>query len=154
MKHKSSQSNPGFGRHLVIWLLLVAIVVGIGWWLWPMPPTPTPLATTAPAAPGASADYSPLIGRWTRTDGGYVIEILSAAPDGKLEAKYYNPGPINVGQAKATMESGKLTAVVELRDVNYPGSTYRLRHEGAKLAGDYFQATQGETFQVEFTRAQ
>ncbi len=131
---------------------MVAIVVGIGWWLWPMPPAPTALSGTSPSASATAVDYAPLIGKWQRTDGDYLIEILSAAADGKLEAKYYNPGPINVGKAMGVMEAGKLTAVVELRDVNYPGSTYRLRQAGDKLSGDYFQATQGETFQVEFTR--
>lgn len=140
-------------RHLIIWLALAGFAAAVGWWLWPVPPPPSALSGAAPAAAStAAADYAPLIGKWQRSDGDYLIEILSAAPDGKLEAKYYNPGPISVGKAMGVIDGGQLTALVELRDVNYPGSTYRLRHAGNKMSGDYFQATQGETFQVEFIR--
>jgi len=43
---------------------------------------------------------------------------------------------------------------VELRDVNYPGSTYTLNYLPDRdiLAGDYYQAVQGLTFYVEFVR--
>jgi hypothetical protein len=154
MKQKSP--NPAVARHVFIWLTLVGIVAAIAWWLWPAPPAPSPLAGGGSSIGGgvkaAAADYSPLIGKWQRSDGEYLIEITSAAPDGKLEAKYFNPGPINVGKAMGVIDGGKLTALIELRDVNYPGSTYRLRHAGDKMTGDYFQATQGETFQVEFVR--
>ncbi len=157
MKQKTSKfppvPAPAAGRLIIVWLVMAVLVAGIAWWLWPIPPAPTPLAGSAPtSAPATAADYSPLVGKWQRSDGDYIIEILSAAPDGKLEAKYYNPGPINVGKAMGMIDGGKLTALVELRDVNYPGSTYRLRHDVNKMTGEYFQATQGETFQVEFTR--
>jgi hypothetical protein len=159
MKHqspKSSPSNPALARHLFIWLTLVGIVAAIAWWLWPSPPAPTALPRAGSSMGGAviapAADYSPLIGKWQRTDGDYLIEISSAAADGKLAAKYFNPRPINIGKAMGLIDGGKLTALIELRDVNYPGSTYRLRHDGTRLTGDYFQATQGETFQVEFVR--
>jgi hypothetical protein len=147
---KSSTPNPALARHLFIWFALIGIVAAIAWWLWPSPPAPSPLAR--PGATTTAADFQPLIGRWQRTDGDYLIEILSAAPDGKLDAKYYNPRPINVGKAMGVIDGGKLTALVELRDANYPGSTYRLRHAGDRMTGEYFQATQGETFQVEFLR--
>lgn len=154
MKQKSAprpaQASSGAARHLVVWLVLLGLVVAIGFWLLREPPGPSvPVATATPAA---QADFSPLVGRWQRTDGEYIIEIRSAGADGVLDAKYFNPGPINVGKALGMIEGGRLTALVELRDVNYPGSTYRLRHAGDKLTGDYFQATQGQTFQVEFVR--
>jgi hypothetical protein len=38
-----------------------------------------------------AADYRPLVGRWQRTDGGYVIDIRRVEPDGAMEANYYNP---------------------------------------------------------------
>jgi hypothetical protein len=43
---------------------------------------------------------------------------------------------------------------VELRDVNYPGSTYTLQYDPALdcLKGTYFQAMQKETYLVEFMR--
>ena len=47
-----------------------------------------------------------------------------------------------------------MTLFVELRDVNYPGSTYRLIYDGGRdvLTGTYFQALQQQTFEVEFVR--
>jgi len=44
--------------------------------------------------------------------------------------------------------------VLELRDVNYPGSMYNLRYdpENDRLNGTYFQAVQRETYDVEFVR--
>ena len=43
---------------------------------------------------------------------------------------------------------------VELRDVNYPGSTYSLRYDPARdvLEGAYFQAMEQQTFDVSFVR--
>jgi hypothetical protein len=44
---------------------------------------------------------------------------------------------------------------VELRDMNYPGSIYRLRYDKAtdRLKGTYFQAVERRTFNIEFMRA-
>jgi hypothetical protein len=44
---------------------------------------------------------------------------------------------------------------IELRDVNYPGSNYKLNYNAEidALAGEYFQAVEGSTFDVAFTRA-
>ncbi len=74
--------------------------------------------------------------------------------DGTLNAQYFNPNPINVGKANWEESHGNLTITVELRDVNYPGSTYTLSYlpDRDVLAGDYFQAVQGATFYVEFVR--
>lgn len=36
----------------------------------------------------AADDFKALVGRRQRTDGGYIIEIRSIAPDGKIEAGY------------------------------------------------------------------
>jgi hypothetical protein len=45
---------------------------------------------------------------------------------------------------------------IELRDVNYPGSTYTLTHDPIKdqLAGSYFQAAVKQDFDVYFTRVE
>ena len=45
---------------------------------------------------------------------------------------------------------------IELRDLNYPGSTYPLAYDPTNdlLQGDYFQAALKQTFDVFFTRAQ
>ena len=95
-----------------------------------------------------------LVGRWIRPDGGYVLEIRSAQADGKLDAAYLNPRSIKVSRAEWRREEGRLLVFVELRDVNYPGSTYNLRFMPDKdsLVGAYYQAVQKQTFDVEFVR--
>ena len=76
----------------------------------------------------AGTEKDLLVGRWVRTDsnGGYTLEIKTASADGKLDAGYFNPNPINVSRAEWQKKEGSLVVVVELRDVNYPGSTYTL----------------------------
>jgi uncharacterized protein (DUF2147 family) len=97
-----------------------------------------------------------LVGRWVRPDGGYVIEVRSIDPAGKADAAYFNPGPIKVGTATAKAADSTVELTVELRDVNYPGSTYRLRYDRStdKLAGSYYQAVAGETYEIYFDRMQ
>jgi hypothetical protein len=41
-----------------------------------------------------------LTGRWQRPNGGYIIEIRSVEPDGRINAAYFNPQPINVAKAE------------------------------------------------------
>lgn len=74
--------------------------------------------------------------------------------DNTLIANYFNPNPINIGRASWQESYGNLKIIVELRDVNYPGSTYALNYLPDKdlLAGDYYQAVEGLTFYVEFAR--
>ncbi len=101
-----------------------------------------------------SADKNLLAGDWVRTDAGYLIKIININVDGTLEAQYFNPKPINVGNANWEESHGNLTITVELRDVNYPGSKYTLHYlpDRDVLAGDYYQAVQGLNFYVEFIR--
>lgn len=96
-----------------------------------------------------------LVGRWVRPDGGYVLELRDIKKDGKLKASYFNPRSINVFRAEWSCKEGKINLFVELRDVNYPGSKYTLQYDPAsdRLKGTYFQAVQGETYDVEFQRA-
>jgi len=114
------------------------------------------VSTTNPPALATAPDptFAKLTGRWLRPDGGYNLEIRSAAPDGKLEAAYFNPRPIHVAKAEASRDGGSLKVFIELRDVNYPGSTYTLIYDPAndQLKGDYFQAALKQTFDVFFTR--
>jgi len=112
-------------------------------------------ATNPPApATTANAAYAKLKGKWLRPDGGYVLEIRSVAPDGKIEAGYFNPNSIHVGKAEASQEGGNVKVFIELRDVNYPGSTYRLSYDpdNDRLAGTYYQAVARETYDVFFVR--
>ena len=92
---------------------------------------------------------------WVRPDGGYILEIKEIGKDGTLKAAYYNPRPINVARAEFSKKDGMLTIFIELRDVNYPGSKYNLKYDpkSDRLIGTYFQAVQGETYDVEFTRS-
>ncbi len=101
-----------------------------------------------------SVDINLLAGDWVRTDANYLIKINKVNGDGTLEAQYFNPKPINVGKANWEESYGNLTITVELRDVNYPGSTYALSYLPDRdiLAGDYHQAVQGLNYYVEFIR--
>lgn len=100
-------------------------------------------------------DAQRLIGRWVRPDGGYILELKEIGHDGKLKAAYFNPKSIKVARAELQRKEGKLNIIVELRDVNYPGSTYHLHYDPKtdRLMGTYFQAVYGETYEIEFTRA-
>jgi len=95
-----------------------------------------------------------LVGNWLRTDAGYRILISNLNEDGTLSTQYFNPNPINVGKANWEESYGNLKIIIELRDVNYPGSTYRLSYLSDRdvLAGEYYQAVEGLTFYVEFAR--
>jgi len=99
-------------------------------------------------------DKNILIGDWVRTDAQYLIRITKLNDDGTMTAQYFNPNPINVGKANWESGYGNLKAIVEMRDVNYPGSTYTLNYLPDRdiLAGEYYQAVEGLTFYVEFAR--
>jgi hypothetical protein len=114
----------------------------------------TLLLAAVPAMVLAAEDFQPLIGRWQRTDAGYVIEIRSIAPDGKITAGYFNPRPINVEQAQASMQKDHIKVEVKLRDVGYPGSAYTLVYAPDKdaLFGYYYHAVSGQHFEVVFFR--
>ena len=101
-------------------------------------------------------DYSELNGEWIRPDGGYILQVRNARADGSVDAAYFNPGPINVAEAKVSMRQEMKTLFVKLQDKGYPGSTYTLYYFADKdaLAGFYFQANMGQTFEVVFVRKQ
>jgi hypothetical protein len=100
------------------------------------------------------ADYVRLVGTWLRPDGGYVLELKDVGPKGILKARYFNPNPINVAKAEWRRTGDRLQVFVELRDVNYPGSTYTLVYspEKDRLEGNYYQAVQGQTYAIGFIR--
>jgi uncharacterized protein (DUF2147 family) len=107
-----------------------------------------------PAA--AQSEFQRLEGKWVRPDGGYILELKNIKKDGSLTAAYYNPRPIKVFSAQWNRKEGKINLFVELRDVNYPGSTYTLQYDPAtdRLKGKYFQAVERRTFDIEFVRVQ
>jgi uncharacterized protein (DUF2147 family) len=118
------------------------------------PQPPAPQTNAAPAAAAVSPELAKLVGKWQRPDGGYVVDIRGVDSSGKLDVGYYNPNPINVSRAAAWRDKGATKLVIELRDVNYPGSTYtlELNPQTDQLFGQYFQATLRETFEVVFSR--
>jgi len=101
-----------------------------------------------------TADKNTLVGDWVRTDAQYLIRITQVNDDGTMTAQYFNPNPINVGSASWEQSYGNLKIIIEMRDVNYPGSTYTLNYlpDRDMLAGEYYQAVEGLTFYVEFSR--
>ncbi len=108
------------------------------------------------AITGISADSARALlkGKWLRSDGTYTIEIFTISDGGKMDAGYFNPNPINVGNAEWTVSDGIILMKIVLRDVNYPGSTYSLMYnrENDVIAGTYFQAVNGISYDVVFTR--
>ena len=112
------------------------------------------LGTLSPLAFAADSGFGPLKGRWLRPDGGYILDIRNVRADGAIDAVYLNPRPINIGSAKALRDGSTLRLSVELRAPNYPGSTYTLTYDPKRdeLSGVYFQAVQGQSFEVVFVR--
>jgi len=114
----------------------------------------TPAPKPAPVEKPEPVNFRPLEGKWVRPDGGYVLEIRSIDPSGKMNAAYLNPRSINISSAQASREGESLRVSIELRDTNYPGSLYHLTYDPGtdSLAGTYFQATEQQQFEVEFKR--
>jgi hypothetical protein len=160
--HHNPKASPAAKKKNPLWMVILVIAVAsIGGVLWRNYNTDksntNSTSISAPSTVPAKADKDLLVGRWTRTDsdGAYVIEIKSAGSDGKLEANYFNPNPIKVGRAGWQKKNNILVVVVELRDVNYPGSTYTLNFIPTenRMTGNYYQAVEGTNFDVEFVRA-
>ena len=103
----------------------------------------------------AKPDFGKLKGRWMRSDGGYILSVKEVDPGGKMDAAYYNPRPINVSKAQATLEKETLNVFIELRDTGYPGSTYTLSYDpkNDQLGGLYYQAAIQQRFNVIFVRS-
>jgi cytoskeletal protein RodZ len=179
-RHKEmSVPSDGKRRFLIASasILAVAIVVALGL-LWtpnrtakapvtrPRAETKVPTSPAAPTTPAATpaiapatkvatkADFQKLQGKWRRPDGGYVLEIKSVTDSGTLDATYANPQPIHVAKAEASQEDKAIKVFIELRDVNYPGSTYDLTYDppSDSLQGIYYQAALQQQFDVVFVR--
>jgi len=71
-----------------------------------------------------------------------------------MDAAYLNPRSINVARAEASRERSTNKVFIELRDVNYPGSNYKLTYDPAsdQLYGIYNQAALNQQFDVVFAR--
>ena len=118
------------------------------------PPADSQSAGSKDVSADKKRDFRNLIGRWVRTDGGYVIEIRNIDANGKMDAGYYNPRPIHVSKAEASWAGNDTKVFIELQDAGYPGSTYTLDYDTAKdvLMGYYYQAAVQRNFDVVFAR--
>ena len=128
------------GRRKFFILIAVVLIVGI--------------AAAVTLLRGANASFDMLKGRWLRPDGGYILDIRAIDANGKIDAGYFNPNPINIAKAEATRDGSTVKVFVELRAPNYPGSTYTLTYdqEQDQLRGIYFQAVEQRSFDVYFAR--
>lgn len=123
-------------------------------------PAPEPTANVAAAtnsmaaSPKSNPELEKLKGKWERPDGGYVLEVRSVDAEGKVDAGYFNPSPIHVARGLAYREAGATKLFIELRDVNYPGCTYKLEFDPKtdQLFGQYYQATMDQTYEITFAR--
>ena len=127
-------------RRLLAISLFVVLMAGVGF-------------TNADAVAVLSPEILALQGRWVRTDAPYVIE-LSHAQDGSLQAAYFNPRPIHVGKTETAEQGGLVQILIELQDVNYPGSTYVLAYDRPQdlLQGIYFHPVSKQSYEVTFVR--
>ena len=102
----------------------------------------------------AGIDFQVLKGRWLRPDGGYVLDIRSVDPEGRIDAAYFNPRPINVSRAGVSRQGDGMNVFVELRDTGYPGCTYTMVYNPQEdsLKGVYYQAEIQESFAIVFVR--
>lgn len=138
--------------------LFVGVLVGLGVFITLRAILPGLQSTGASNVPvsvaPSTASYDALKGRWTRTEGGYIVEIRDVDPSGKMNVGYLNPRPINVAKAQASRKDGRVEAFIELRDTGYPGCTYTLAYDprNDRLAGVYFQAAIQQRYAVTFER--
>lgn len=106
------------------------------------------------AAWTAAASMDVLTGRWVRPDGGYMVVVKGAAPDGTLDAAYANPRPTPSSIARARRVGNTITVFLEPWAGGYGGSTYTLAYDPASdsLKGVYHQAIAGRDYAVVFRR--
>jgi len=159
-QHLRKKETPGKKSKrpwLIPLVVILAAVIGVIFWIKRDESQLSKSTSTPPSQAQTKTDQNQLVGRWVRTDseGNYIIEIKNVIADGKLDASYFNPNPIKVGRAEWQQKNGSLMIVVELQDVNYPGSTYTLNFNPSvnRMTGNYYQAVEGANFNVEFVRA-
>jgi hypothetical protein len=158
-----SRDHHGLYRIAIV-LALVAVAGLLGAWMWnrsqtpTTPPTPPPslaeTTTPAVAATEARPEFQKIKGRWLRPDGGYIVDVKNVDDGGRMDASYFNPRSIHVAKAEVSQDGSVTKVFIELRDVNYPGSTYNLTYDpqNDRLEGIYYQAALQQSFDVFFVR--
>ena len=106
------------------------------------------------ALSGIKPDFKIIVGEWIRSDGGYIVHVRDVNPDGSVDVGYFNPAEINIAEAGVSYWKGLVKLFIKLQDKGYPGSTYTLYYYDEKdaLAGFYYQAAIGKTYEVVFVR--
>ena len=99
-------------------------------------------------------DFKVVAGKWARIDGSYTLQVEDVTSEGAVNVRYFNPGEIHVAQSQAGTQEGRIKLFVKLQDKGYPGCTYTLFYypEQDALAGAYYQAAVGRTYDVVFVR--
>jgi hypothetical protein len=115
------------------------------------------LALIQIAASAASApplNFKVIAGQWARIDGSYTLHVEDVTSEGAVNVRYFNPGEIHVAQSQVSIQEGRIKLFVKLRDKGYPDCTYTLFYypEQDVLAGVYYQAAVGQTYEVIFVR--
>lgn len=156
-KRPQSKSQSAGSRRKLWWiggLILLVVAAFSGYRFMYAPSTDIALEASDADVEKKAAEPSRLTGRWLRPDGGYVLQFSDIGPNGRVRAQYFNPKPINVSSAQWKKQDSRLGVFVELRDVNYPGSTYTLAYDATsdRMRGIYYQATMRQQFEVEFVR--
>ena len=103
---------------------------------------------------GSGVDFRKLVGQWKRTDRDFRIVIQRIDADGRMDAAYINPRPINISLAEAFQEGDTVKIYIVLWDEGYAGGTYELTYllKRDALSGTYHPPTTGKRFPVVFTR--
>ena len=91
-KQKARQQQDAKPRGRRKFFILSALVLMLG------------IAAAVTLLRGANGGFDALNGRWLRPDGGYIFEIRAVDANGKIDAFYLNPQPINVAKAEATRD--------------------------------------------------
>ena len=148
-----SQTAKRDNLRLAVGFLATAVVIALWFWWWEFKPADIFLAAN-PITAERTSEIKKLKGRWQRQDGEYVLEIKSIPANGSMDAAYFNPKSIYIAKAEASRDGDATKVFIELRDVNYPGSTYFLTYdtESDQLKGIYYQAVERQRFPVVFAR--
>jgi hypothetical protein len=144
-----SQTAKRQNLRLAVGCLATAVAISLGFWWWEFQPVDIFL-TANPIT--SERTFQKLKGRWQRQDGGYELEIKAIAANGSMDAAYFNPRSIHISKAEASRDGDATKVFIELRDVNYPGSTYSLTYDAVsdQLKGIYYQAVERQRFAVAF----
>lgn len=151
---RQNQNNMNcYCRFLTAVLLSASLVLG-GCGQQAETETSSEETSQAVVPPVVNVDKNKVVGNWVRADAPYQLSISELTEGGSMKAAYFNPKEIHVGKAFWTDQNQAISVYVELRDVNYPGSNYTLSYVPGQdiLSGKYFQAVEGATYDVIFTR--